>query len=439
MSQPFQVHSEVAEVGKRLKASKKRFYWRFGIGGSKHECLLIHSLMSGKKQVFVDGQQVHASQNQKRDFGFQFQCGGSLCVISASESGPHELRIDGALFNNLPYESAVPMGSPQIREEKKRAEKVFHDLDADAELAHRLQEEERRSLEADQGKESDDMKMARALQEQYDREHQEHQEYLRKSGVSTAESGASRMSEPQSEVNLLSFTEDDNISSTYAQQSGVTASIFEAGNSQMPKPDPQPQEDLLNFSQNTEANSGNHESNFSDVDFNSSAAPPSQPAPVFDQFVSNNPFDSQSAIDLLEPETIKKPIGMEPPKGMLPPVVNGNLAALSSLDLDIMSLSSPPPVPNAAQATTAAPAAPPGKGKSSLSFEQIDPLASLPKKQVAGGFNTSRDDESYSTMNMQAMNSMGVDNVHGTGAGMAPGKSIQLDTGTNKDTFQFGI
>lgn len=52
MSNAFQVFTETEDVGKRLKTSKKRIFYRFGFLSDlekKHEIIMIHSLMSGKK------------------------------------------------------------------------------------------------------------------------------------------------------------------------------------------------------------------------------------------------------------------------------------------------------------------------------------------------------------------------------------------------------
>ena len=56
-------------MGKRLKASKKRIFWRFGFlddSDRKYEVLLVHSLLSGKKVIFFDGEQVRKMERARR-------------------------------------------------------------------------------------------------------------------------------------------------------------------------------------------------------------------------------------------------------------------------------------------------------------------------------------------------------------------------------------
>lgn len=68
MAAAFQVFREEEDIGKRLKTSKKRIFWRFGFMSEpeqKHEVILVHSLMSGKKNAFLNGTKVHSSQSMK--------------------------------------------------------------------------------------------------------------------------------------------------------------------------------------------------------------------------------------------------------------------------------------------------------------------------------------------------------------------------------------
>ncbi|KAG5180944.1 hypothetical protein JKP88DRAFT_200068 [Tribonema minus] len=62
--QPFQIYKEVANIGKTVESSKKRICWRFSFGeeGDEHEVVLEHSTLSGKKKLYVNGEQVFESQ-----------------------------------------------------------------------------------------------------------------------------------------------------------------------------------------------------------------------------------------------------------------------------------------------------------------------------------------------------------------------------------------
>ena len=48
-------HSEVRDVGKMIKSTKKRVTWVVGLCSADHTIELVDSIMSGKKQVFIDG------------------------------------------------------------------------------------------------------------------------------------------------------------------------------------------------------------------------------------------------------------------------------------------------------------------------------------------------------------------------------------------------
>ncbi|GMH66472.1 hypothetical protein TrRE_jg11582, partial [Triparma retinervis] len=201
-NEPYQVYHERQDVGKRLKTSKKRVYWRLGLSPHeptrKHEVLLVHSLISGKKIVFLDGVEVHNSKSISPTFNFQFPLLGSLISIGASDSSPYYLKVDSVNFRDLPYytppgsssvglsQGGVSSGPPlggDMAVERERARRVMNDLDEDLNLALKIQEEENRISDAKKDRESEDERIARRMQEEYDREMGEHEEYLRKSGV----------------------------------------------------------------------------------------------------------------------------------------------------------------------------------------------------------------------------------------------------------------
>ncbi|GMI29362.1 hypothetical protein TeGR_g3196, partial [Tetraparma gracilis] len=202
-AKPFQIYHEVEDVGKRIRGSKKRAFWRFGFQGSpqKHELLVVHSILSGKKLAFLDGKQIHSSQSMK-PLSFSTHLNDCMISAGATEDEPHFLRIDGVYFRDLPFEnpshSAPSYGpnapktrTPSMEAEHRHAHAAMEMLDTDEEFARRLAEEEGAQRHSLERQESEDERMARELQDAYDREHSDRQEHLRRTGASEAASPAS--------------------------------------------------------------------------------------------------------------------------------------------------------------------------------------------------------------------------------------------------------
>lgn len=59
------IYVEVDDVGKRVKTSKKKVTWKLCFDGDPqdHVVMLKHSVMSGKKTLFVNGRQMYKTQN----------------------------------------------------------------------------------------------------------------------------------------------------------------------------------------------------------------------------------------------------------------------------------------------------------------------------------------------------------------------------------------
>jgi hypothetical protein len=75
---PYQVDYKVSGAGKTLGVTKKKVLWKFGFAnpdalrdgsagsqcrGSEHEVNFVWSLASGKRQISVDGKEVHYSES----------------------------------------------------------------------------------------------------------------------------------------------------------------------------------------------------------------------------------------------------------------------------------------------------------------------------------------------------------------------------------------
>jgi hypothetical protein len=75
---PYQLDYKVTGAGKTLGVTKKKVIWNFGFAndkalsegasgpncrGSEHEIVFTWSLKSGKRQIAVDGKEVHFSES----------------------------------------------------------------------------------------------------------------------------------------------------------------------------------------------------------------------------------------------------------------------------------------------------------------------------------------------------------------------------------------
>lgn len=56
----YRLHNELAYVGKTIKASKRRVTWKFAFAGDQdeHSVVLLHTINSGKKVVFLNGNEI---------------------------------------------------------------------------------------------------------------------------------------------------------------------------------------------------------------------------------------------------------------------------------------------------------------------------------------------------------------------------------------------
>lgn len=74
---------EVAEVGKHIKASKKRYFWSLSIGDRFYNFLLDDSLVSGKSKLTINGKVFHQAEEN---------------TLNRNRYN-HSFIIDGCLFN----------------------------------------------------------------------------------------------------------------------------------------------------------------------------------------------------------------------------------------------------------------------------------------------------------------------------------------------------
>lgn len=74
----YRTHFEVQYVGKLIKAAKRRVMFKFVFDGDDDEnsVVLMHTLNSGKKVVFLNGNQIHAEETVR--VGWEEGWGGGV-------------------------------------------------------------------------------------------------------------------------------------------------------------------------------------------------------------------------------------------------------------------------------------------------------------------------------------------------------------------------
>ena len=84
-----QLFCEAANVGKRMKGSKRQITWRFKFHdtGKTHTIELKHSVMTGKQEIFVDKRSIHESRTvvKKIDFVENFHIERHLARVVIKE------------------------------------------------------------------------------------------------------------------------------------------------------------------------------------------------------------------------------------------------------------------------------------------------------------------------------------------------------------------
>mmetsp|Transcript_21092 Transcript_21092/g.58659 ORF Transcript_21092/g.58659 Transcript_21092/m.58659 type:complete len:406 (-) Transcript_21092:571-1788(-) len=143
---PYQIDYGVKNTSKTFGFSKKRITFKFGIAnppavanretgancrGSEHEVIFTWSLNSGKRQILLDGKDVHYSEtgqngwtaDQVFQHSFQFRVAGlsgplraHLITQPANKDVPHikpfDLRINGVSYFSFP--KIYELGGPQM-------------------------------------------------------------------------------------------------------------------------------------------------------------------------------------------------------------------------------------------------------------------------------------------------------------------------------------
>jgi hypothetical protein len=84
LAEPYRLFFEVQYVGRLIKQAKRRVCWKFAFegDGDEHSVVLNHTLNSGKKVVFLNGNQIFEEENLSAGkFIYPFQLDRHLITV----------------------------------------------------------------------------------------------------------------------------------------------------------------------------------------------------------------------------------------------------------------------------------------------------------------------------------------------------------------------
>lgn len=90
-----------SEVGKLIKGSKHLYSWEMILDGNKRKVELIHSRITGKRRIFLDGKVVAKLQRYTLEFQYSFLIEKHYVIIIQTAPDSYELRIDNISFSTL--------------------------------------------------------------------------------------------------------------------------------------------------------------------------------------------------------------------------------------------------------------------------------------------------------------------------------------------------
>ena len=62
----------IENVGRKVKKSKKQITWHIGLCSDDYHIRLLDSIMSGRKQLFVNGEKIHDARISKKEKNWRF-------------------------------------------------------------------------------------------------------------------------------------------------------------------------------------------------------------------------------------------------------------------------------------------------------------------------------------------------------------------------------
>ena len=106
-----------------FKASKGLYTWDFTLDNAKHKVELIHSRLTGKRVISVDGKEVSTCLKYTYNYTYSFPLEGHYMTLLQISPDQYDLRIDNISFMLLKNKS---------RYKKKETEKKKRKDDSDS-------------------------------------------------------------------------------------------------------------------------------------------------------------------------------------------------------------------------------------------------------------------------------------------------------------------
>jgi len=124
---PYQIDFTAIAAGKRVSSTKRKIRWRFGYAnqqamsdgltgtdcrGEEHDVTIVWSITSGKRQISMDGREIHYSTNRAGLLDFNWQTKGNHVIKVTCHAAPpmtaqpgfrqYDLSVDGQSFFTMP-------------------------------------------------------------------------------------------------------------------------------------------------------------------------------------------------------------------------------------------------------------------------------------------------------------------------------------------------
>lgn len=124
-AQPYGIRKSRADVGRKVRSSKRLFTWAFSFGprGEPHVVELRVSVVSGKRVISVDGAVVYEASSMKPGFAHAFHMEGAhLARVAATKSVEEsfELSVDAVPFESMPDRNLVTDAQADREDAKAR-------------------------------------------------------------------------------------------------------------------------------------------------------------------------------------------------------------------------------------------------------------------------------------------------------------------------------
>jgi hypothetical protein len=112
------LQAEQTNIGKLVKASKKKFTWHFAVDDDVHCVELFISILSNKRTLVVDGSFIMQQGHFTAPLDFRLKIGGVSVAVLYIE-GEFDLRIQGTLFSQLMKQLTEEPQEPKHNEPAK--------------------------------------------------------------------------------------------------------------------------------------------------------------------------------------------------------------------------------------------------------------------------------------------------------------------------------